>query len=382
LFLRNNKLADRDYREISKELGNIYEKASLLYKSLNIGSLKEELKTLEQETYNEDFWKNQEKVTEVNLKISRLKKRIDPWEKLMSEISEEKEMLEMAAAESDAALLKEISSKIDQFSKRFDDLETVELFSEESDINNAFIIIHPGAGGTESQDWALMLYRMYLRWADDNNFAVETIDYTPGEEAGIKSSTSLIKGDYAYGMLKSERGIHRLVRISPFDANKRRHTSFASVEIIPEITDDIEIEINESELRIDTYRSSGAGGQHVNTTDSAVRITHIPTGIVVQCQNERSQHKNKAFAMKVLKAKIYDLKKKEREAEKQEMLGQKKDISWGNQIRSYVFHPYTLVKDHRTEEETGNSAGVLDGDINRFIYAYLRSSKTKPVSKM
>ncbi len=299
----------------------------------------------------------------------------------MTEISEEREMLEMAAAESDAALLGEISLKIDRFSKRFSDLETIELFSEESDMNNAFLIIHPGAGGTESQDWALMLYRMYARWADDNNYVAETIDYTPGEEAGIKSSTMLIKGDYAYGMLKSERGIHRLVRISPFDANKRRHTSFASVEIIPELADDIEIEINESELRIDTYRSSGAGGQHVNTTDSAVRITHLPTGIVVQCQNERSQHKNKAFAMKVLKAKIFDLKKKERDAEKQEMLGQKKEISWGNQIRSYVFHPYTLVKDHRTEEETGNSAGVLDGDINRFIYAYLRSMKSMPKMK-
>jgi peptide chain release factor 2 len=365
-------LAERDYREIIKELNNIYEKASLLFKSLNIDTLRAHQKELEQETYKEDFWKNQEKVTEVNLKISRLKKRIDPWDKLINEISDEKEMLEMAVAESDETLFKEISIKLEQFIKRFNDLETIELFSEETDLNNAFIIIHPGAGGTESQDWALMLYRMYLRWADDNNFAIETIDYTPGEEAGIKSSTSLIKGDYAYGLLKSERGIHRLVRISPFDSNKRRHTSFASVEIIPEVSDDIEIEINESELRIDTYRSSGAGGQHVNTTDSAVRITHIPTGIVVQCQNERSQHKNKAFAMKVLKAKLYDFKIKERDAEKQEKLGQKKDISWGNQIRSYVFHPYTLVKDHRTDEETGNSAGVLDGDINRFIYAYLR----------
>jgi peptide chain release factor 2 len=375
-------LAERDYRENSKELNNIYEKASLLYKSLNIESLKAQQKELEQETYKEDFWKNQEKVTEVNLKISRLKKRIDPWEKLISEISDEKEILEMAVAESDEAILKEISLKIDQFNKKYNDLETIELFSQESDLNNAFIIIHPGAGGTESQDWALMLYRMYLRWADDNNFAIETIDYTPGEEAGIKSSTSLIKGDYAYGLLKSERGIHRLVRISPFDSNKRRHTSFASVEIIPEVADDIEIDINETELRIDTYRSSGAGGQHVNTTDSAVRITHIPTGIVVQCQNERSQHKNKAFAMKVLKAKLYDFKIKERDAEKQEKQGQKKDISWGNQIRSYVFHPYTMVKDHRTDEETGNSAGVLDGDINRFIYAYLRSMRSGTGSKV
>ena len=368
-------MAERDYKELERELNNIYEKASGFYESLNVDTLKAELKELEQETYKDDFWKNQEKVTEVNLKISRLKKRVDPWVRLIGELTDEIGMLEMAAEESDKALLDEISVKIDKYEKRFTELETVELFSEERDFNNAFVIIHPGAGGTESQDWALMLYRMYLRWADDNDFSVETIDYTPGEEAGIKSTTTLIKGDYAYGLLKSERGIHRLVRISPFDANKRRHTSFASVEIIPEVADDIDLDINESELRIDTYRSSGAGGQHVNTTDSAVRITHIPTGIVVQCQNERSQHKNKAFAMKVLKAKLYELREEEREAEKEEMLGQKKDISWGNQIRSYVFHPYNLVKDHRTDEETGNANGVMDGDINRFIYAYLRSMK-------
>ncbi|MFH0975652.1 MAG: peptide chain release factor 2 [Spirochaetota bacterium] len=370
-------MAERDYREISKELNNIYEKALHLFESLNINSLKKDLKELEQETYKGEFWKNQEKSTEANLKISRLKKRIEPWDKLIKDISDEREMIEMAISELDESLLKEASVKLEQVIKRFNNLETIELFSGENDINNAFIIIHPGAGGTESQDWALMLYRMYLRWADENGFGIESIDYTPGEEAGIKSVTVLIKGDYAYGHLKSERGIHRLVRISPFDANKRRHTSFASVEIIPELPDDIDIEINETDLRIDTYRSSGAGGQHVNTTDSAVRITHMPTGIIVQCQNERSQHKNKAFAMKVLKSKIYDLRKKERETEKQEMLGEKKEISWGHQIRSYVFHPYTLVKDHRTDEETGNTAGVLDGDINRFIYAYLRSIKSR-----
>jgi peptide chain release factor 2 len=366
----------QDYREALKELNKIYENASVLYKSLNVESLRSEQKELEKETLKEDFWKNQERVTEVNTRLGRLKKKVDPWDKLISEISEEKELVEMAIAESDEDILKEISSKIEQYNKRFNDLETIELFSDENDFNNAFIIIHPGAGGTESQDWALMLHRMYLRWAEENGFAIEHIDFTPGEEAGIKSSTSLIKGDYAYGLLKSERGIHRLVRISPFDANKRRHTSFASLEIIPELPDDINVDINEADLRIDTYRSSGAGGQHVNKTDSAVRITHLPTGIVVQCQNERSQHKNKAFAMKVLTSKLYDLRKKERDTEKQEMLGQKKDISWGNQIRSYVFHPYTLVKDHRTDEETGNAAGVIDGDINRFIYAYLRSVRS------
>lgn len=370
-------MAGRDYREAIRDLNVVFEKAMVLYDTINITRLKEELKSLEQETFKDSFWKDQEKVTEVNLKISRLKKRIEPWDKLVSQLKDEKELAEMALSESDDSILSEIPGKVDEFSKRFDQLENNELFSDENDINNAFIEIHPGAGGTESQDWALMLCRMYLRWAEDNDFGLEQIDYTPGEEAGIKSSTILVKGDYAYGLLKSERGIHRLVRISPFDANSRRHTSFASVEVIPEVPDNIDVEINESELRIDTYRSSGAGGQHVNKTDSAVRITHIPTGIVVQCQNERSQHKNKAFAMKVLKSKLYDLKKKEHEDEKQEKLGQKKDISWGNQIRSYVFHPYTLVKDHRTEEETGNAEGVLDGDLGRFIYAYLKNIRNQ-----
>ncbi|MBN2039959.1 MAG: peptide chain release factor 2 [Spirochaetes bacterium] len=370
-------MADQDYREVIKELNTVFVKAASLYDSINIAGLKEELKTLEQETFKDGFWKDQEKVTEVNLKISRLKKRIDPWDKLVNQIRDEKELAEIALSESDESILREIALKVDGFNDRFDELENIELFSDENDLNSAFIEIHPGAGGTESQDWALMLLRMYMRWAEDNGFGLEQVDYTPGDEAGIKSSTILVRGDYAYGLLKSERGIHRLVRISPFDANSRRHTSFASVEILPEVPDNIEIDINENELRIDTYRSSGAGGQHVNKTDSAVRITHLPTGIVVQCQNERSQHKNKAFAMKVLKSKLYDLKKKEQADEKQEKMGQKKDISWGNQIRSYVFHPYTLVKDHRTDEETGNADGVLDGDLNRFIYAFLKFMRTR-----
>jgi peptide chain release factor 2 len=218
-----------------------------------------------------------------------------------------------------------------------------------------------------------MLFRMYIRWAENHNNSVNIVDYSPGEEAGIKSATALITGDYSFGFLKSEKGIHRLVRISPFDANKRRHTSFAAVDISPEIPEDIVVDINESDLRIDTYRASGAGGQHVNRTDSAVRIVHIPTGVVVQCQNERSQHKNKSFAMKVLKSKLYELKKKEMEEKKLEKAGEKKDISWGNQIRSYVFQPYTLVKDHRTGEELGSIDNVLDGDIDKFIYSYLRN---------
>lgn len=367
-------MAEKDYKEAIKEFNVIYGKAIQLYESININALKEELRKLETETLKDDFWKNKEKVTETTLKISRLKKRIQPWNKLITDLSEDKDLIEIALSESDEEILNEISGKISNYSKAFNDLETMELFSEEDDMRNAFLILHPGAGGTESQDWALMLYRMYLRWAEANHFSTELIDYLPGEEAGIKNVTLLIKGDYAYGLLRCERGIHRLVRISPFDSNSRRHTSFASVEAIPEVPDDIDIEINDSDLRIDTFRASGAGGQHVNKTDSAVRITHLPTGIVVQCQNERSQHKNKSFAMKVLKAKLYEMKKEEQEKEQMEKIGQKKDISWGNQIRSYVFHPYTMVKDHRTDEETGNAEAVMNGDLNRFIYAYLRQN--------
>jgi peptide chain release factor 2 len=282
----------------------------------------------------------------------------------------------MAMQDKDISVLDEISGKIEGYRNKFNEIETLELLSGEDDFNNSFVVIHPGAGGTESQDWANMLFRMYYRWGEKKGFDVNVVDYTPGEEAGIKSATMLFKGEYAFGLLKCERGIHRLVRISPFDANKRRHTSFASVEVLPEVDENIDIEIKESDLRIDTYRSSGAGGQHVNKTDSAVRITHLPTGIVTQCQNERSQHKNKAFAMKVLKARLYELKKREFDEKQQEKIGQKKDISWGNQIRSYVFQPYTLVKDHRTGEETGSIDYVFDGDIDRFIYSYLRGKRS------
>ena len=246
------------------------------------------------------------------------------------------------------------------------------LLSGEIDINNAIITIHPGAGGTESQDWAQILMRMYLRWAEKHGFITQIIDLLPGEEAGIKSTTITVSGPYAYGYLKAEAGVHRLVRISPFDANKRRHTSFSAVLVFPEIEEDINIEIDEEDLKIDTYRASGAGGQHVNKTSSAVRITHMPTGIIVACQNERSQHKNKAMAMKVLKARIYDLQLKEKEKKMEGIVGDKKGISWGNQIRSYILQPYRLVKDHRTGTEVGNVDAVLDGDIDGFIDAYLR----------
>lgn len=365
-----------DIKESQRELNNLKVKIDELYKSIGIERLKLKLSELELLARNDETWKDQVKLTEVNQEISRVKRKIDPWISIKNEIRESIELIDLAMSEEDMALISEITPNIKKLEEKFTDLETRELLSDEDDTKDAFITIHPGAGGTESQDWASMLFRMYTRWAEKNRFSLEYIDYTQGEEAGIKSATILVKGEYAFGLLKGETGVHRLVRISPFDANKRRHTSFASVEILPDVDDNIEIQINENELRIDTYRSSGAGGQHVNKTDSAVRITHIPTGIVVQCQNERSQHKNKAFAMKVLKARLYELYKTEQNEKKQESAGEKKDISWGNQIRSYVFQPYTLVKDHRTGEETGSVEFVFDGEINRFLYAYLKSRKT------
>jgi peptide chain release factor 2 len=269
-------------------------------------------------------------------------------------------------------LVEDFSTDINRIKEELETLELKYLLSGEHDKGNAIMEIHPGAGGTESQDWAQMLMRMYLRWAERHGYKTEILDLQYGDEAGIKSATITISGLYAYGYLKSEIGVHRLVRISPFDANRRRHTSFTAVLVYPEIEEDIDIEINEEDLKIDTFRASGAGGQHVNKVSSAVRITHIPTGIVVTCQNERSQHRNRALAMKILKARLYDLKRKEQEEKMESLIGEKRDIGWGNQIRSYVLHPYRLVKDHRTGIETGNVDAVLDGDIDIFINAFLK----------
>ncbi len=364
-----------DVKEKQRELTLLDDKIKELYDSIGIEIEKKRLTELEAEIQKDDSWKDQVKFTELNQEISRLKRKIEPWGELINDISESTELLEMAVEENDSEILTDLMKNIETYQGRFDELETRELLSDPDDINSSYITIHPGAGGTESQDWAAMLFRMYSRWAEKNGYSMDVIDYSVGEEAGIKSATILIKGEYAFGLLKGESGVHRLVRISPFDANKRRHTSFASVEIMPEVNDDIDIEINENDLKIDTYRASGAGGQHVNKTDSAVRITHLPSGIVVQCQNERSQHKNKAFAMKVLKARLYEMRRQEQEDKKNEMAGDRKDISWGNQIRSYVFQPYTLVKDHRTGEETGSVDYVFDGEINKFLYAYLKNMK-------
>ena len=281
--------------------------------------------------------------------------------------------LDILEEEGGEAFLKEIGDEIAALGESIKNIELRHLLSGEIDINDAIITIHPGAGGTESQDWAQILMRMYLRWAEKHGFHTEIVDLLPGEEAGIKSVTITVSGPYAYGHLKAEAGVHRLVRISPFDANKRRHTSFSAVLVFPEIEEDIHIEINEDDLKIDTFRASGAGGQHVNKTSSAVRITHIPSGIIVTCQNERSQHKNKAMAMKILRARLYDLQLKEQEKKVEGIVGNKKGISWGNQIRSYTLQPYRLVKDHRTAMESGNVDAILDGDIDLFIDAYLRA---------
>jgi peptide chain release factor 2 len=282
-------------------------------------------------------------------------------------------MLELAAESPDADSVGEAATQVAALRARLDETELARMLSGEHDAMDAIVSINAGAGGTESQDWAEMLLRMYLRWCERHGYAVEIVDIQPGEEAGIKGVTFTVKGQYAYGRLRSEIGIHRLVRISPFDAQKRRHTSFASLSMIPDIGDDIEVDLDEKDLRIDTYRAGGAGGQHVNKTDSAVRLTHLPTGIVVQCQNERSQHKNKAQAMKILRAKLYEKARLEHEAEIEKVAGEKKKIDFGSQIRSYTLHPSQRVKDHRTEHEVGNASSVLDGDLDEFMRAFLLS---------
>lgn len=325
------------------------------------------------------FWDHPAEAQKISQEVTSLRGKLSPWEKLESNVSGLQELVQLAIMENDESLVSEIEKDLGLYEKEFENLELQSLLSQELDKHNCFIYIHPGAGGTESCDWANMLLRMYLRWAENRGFETEVVDLQPGDEAGIRSATVGVKGEYAFGYLKSEVGVHRLVRISPFDSNKRRHTSFASVYVYPEIDDTIEIDIKEADLRIDTYRSSGAGGQHVNVTDSAIRITHIPTGIVVTCQNERSQHKNRATAMKILRARLYEKQLEEKRLEAEKVNAEKKDIAWGSQIRSYVFQPYSMIKDHRTGIEIGNVQSVMDGDINPFIEAYLRMNLEKGV---
>jgi peptide chain release factor 2 len=329
---------------------------------------------LEAEMSEPGFWDDQEKAQKIINEVNGLKDLVQTFEKHAAALEDLQVTYELVKEEKDEELLKELEEEVAKLSKELNEFELQLLLNGPYDKNNAILELHPGAGGTESQDWASMLLRMYQRWADDKGFTVETLDYLPGEEAGVKSVTLLIKGHNAYGYLKAEKGVHRLVRISPFDASGRRHTSFVSCDVVPEIDNDVEIEIRPDEIKIDTYRSSGAGGQHVNTTDSAVRITHLPTNIIVTCQSERSQIKNREQAMKMLKAKLYALEIEKQQQEVNSIRGEQKEIGWGSQIRSYVFHPYSMVKDHRTNVEIGNVHAVMDGEIDPFIDAYLRSN--------
>ncbi len=340
----------------------------------DIETKEERISVLEKQMIKEDFWNDPDNARVILKEKTQLESAIDSWKEKNAALNDLKMLLEMVREEGeDEEALREIEKDAWALEKSVRDEELKTMLGEPEDHNSAILVIHAGAGGTEAQDWTEMLMRMYLRWSEKRGFKSTIIDYQPGDEAGVKSVTITLEGDYAYGYAKAEVGIHRLVRISPFDTGGRRHTSFSSVFVYPEVEDDIIIDINEKDLRIDTYRSTGAGGQHVNKTDSAVRITHIPTGIVVQCQNERSQHKNKAMAMKVLKSRLYEMKLQEQHEKVQEINKTKKQIAFGSQIRSYVLHPYKMIKDHRTNVEVGNVNKVLDGDIDEFIEAYLMS---------
>ena len=336
-----------------------------------VDALRDESHALSQEMSRPGFWDDPEEAREVSARFSRVEGRLKLMENLRGRLSDSGELL--ALADEDTDLLSEVEDELRRVERVLEKQEVARLFSGEYDEGDAIISINPGEGGVDSQDWAEMLSRMYRRWAERRSFDLEVIEYTEGDEAGIKSATFNIGGEHAFGLLSAERGVHRLVRISPFDARGRRHTSFASVAVAPVVDDAVEVEIEDKELKIDTYRASGAGGQHVNKTDSAVRITHLPSGIVVQCQNERSQHQNREVAMKVLRSRLFELEREKREQEIAAQSGEKAEVGFGSQIRSYVLHPYKLVKDLRTSEETGNVDRVLDGDLDAFVYAYLKS---------
>lgn len=339
----------------------------------DIVSLENNLKELEELTTKEGFWEDNIKSAKVLQEIKDIKHKLDGFNKLKQAYEDIEVLITIGMEEQDEEVIPEVRQTYKQLLKSIDKLEVEVLLNGKYDKNNAIISLHPGAGGTESQDWAEMLYRMYTRWAVKNGFEIKEMDYQAGDEAGIKSVTAIVSGTNAYGYLKCEKGVHRLIRISPFDTSGRRHTSFASLEVVPEITDDIQIDIKQEDLRIDTYRASGAGGQHVNKTDSAIRITHIPTGIVVTCQTERSQIQNKENAMRMLKSKLYEIKEQEQKETIEDLKGNYKEIAWGSQIRTYVFHPYNMVKDHRTNYEEGNVNAVMDGDVDEFIDVYLKS---------
>ena len=341
--------------------------------AIGYDGLTEEIAALEAEAVRDGFWDDTENSQKVLRQTSRLKDKVSRYDTLSASYDDALTLIELADEAEDLSLLEEVVSLVDGFIKQLGDERLTTLLNGEYDSNNALLTFHAGAGGTEAQDWNQMLVRMYSHWAERHNFKVKMLDFLDGDEAGLKSAVLQIEGFNAYGYLKGESGVHRLVRISPFDSSGRRHTSFASLEVMPEITDDTEIEIKPDDLKVDTYRSGGAGGQHVNKTESAVRITHIPTGIVVACQNERSQHQNRDVAMKMLKSKLVEIKEREHLDKIEDIKGVQKEIAWGSQIRSYVFMPYTLAKDHRTGFESGNIGAVMDGDLDGFINAYLKA---------
>jgi peptide chain release factor 2 len=340
----------------------------------DIPNLEKELKDLEEQTLKEGFWNDQIASNKILAEIKSKKSKVTKYKELSDELENVLELIELLEIEQDESLESEINLSSKKLEKEVEKFELQTLLSGKYDSNNAILTIHPGAGGTESQDWAEMLYRMYSRWATKNGYEVKELDFLEGDEAGIKSVTFEVTGENAYGYLKGEMGVHRLVRISPFDSGGRRHTSFASLEVIPEIEDDVDLYINPDDIKMDVYRASGAGGQHINKTSSAVRLTHIPTGIIVACQTQRSQIQNRENAMKMLKSKLLDLKERENKETIDELKGIQRDIAWGSQIRSYVFCPYTMVKDHRTNYETGNIQAVMDGEIDGFIESYLKSN--------
>ncbi|MFC3342760.1 peptide chain release factor 2 [Paenibacillus abyssi] len=356
----------QDLREMAKKLQN-------LRGSLDLDIKREMIENYEEKMTAPDFWDDNEKAQGIIAELNGIKSVVEQYEKLQTEHEDLQMMLELAEEEDDEEMGAELTGSVSELVRKVENFELQLLLNQPYDKLNAIVELHPGAGGTESQDWGSMLYRMYTRWVEKRGFKYEILDYQDGDEAGIKSATILVKGYNAYGYLKAEKGVHRLVRISPFDSAGRRHTSFVSCDVMPEISDDIEVEIRTEDLKIDTYRASGAGGQHVNKTESAIRITHMPTGIVVACQLERSQIQNRERAMKMLRSKLYERKIEEQQKHLAEIRGEQSEIAWGSQIRSYVFHPYSMVKDHRTSVETGNVGAVMDGDLDAFIDGYLRS---------
>ncbi len=368
-----------DY-EVHKAFEDAQKTLKDLSESLDLDSRNARIAEIDAIIAAPDFWNNPEAGQEIMQEKKRLEGKVVRYHELEEKIDDLEVMFELAKEDSDPEIEKDIIRSLADVNKDLDAFELETIMNGEYDSNHAILSIHPGAGGTESQDWTEMLYRMYVRWAERHGYKVEVLDYLDGDEAGIKSVTILVSGENAYGYLKSEKGVHRMVRISPFDSSGRRHTSFSAVEVMPEVENDTTIDIEDKDLKVDTYRASGAGGQHVNKTESAVRITHLPTGIVVQCQNERSQIQNRATAMKMLTSRLVEEKIKAQEAEIARLHGDQQEIGWGSQIRSYVFHPYTMVKDHRTNSEKGNVTAVMDGDIDEFINAWLKQEAAKQLS--